>query len=71
MTPELQSKMILWRSKAVDGTLSQEELKEAMAALRGARKSAASSTTAAKAKKAKAAVPSADDLLKEMGMEDE
>lgn len=71
MTPELQSKMILWRSKAVDGTLSQEELKEAMAALRGVRRSAAASTTAAKAKKAKAAIPSADDLLKEMGMDDE
>lgn len=70
MTPaELQSKMLIWRQKAVDGSITKEELTEAMAALRGARKSAATATAAAKVKKAKAAIPSADDLLAELGDE--
>ena len=70
MTPsELQSKMLLWRQQCIDGTITQEDLTTAMAALRGTRQAAAVATTAKKAAKAKAVIPSADDMLSELGID--
>lgn len=66
MSPELQSKIALWRQKAIDGTLTQEEMKEAIVALRGDRRSAAHASDKSRRTKAKAAIPSADDLLSEL-----
>ena len=66
-SPELQSKIALWRSKAADNTLTVEEMKEAIAALRGERHAAASQTPAARRKAAVKIIPSADDLLAELG----
>jgi hypothetical protein len=67
MTPELQSKVLLWRQKAADGTLSIEEMKEAVLALREGRVSASAASDKSRAKKAAKAIPSADDLLNELG----
>lgn len=69
-TAELQSKMIVWRQKSIDKTITQEELQEAMKALRGERKAAAAQTTAKRAAKAKAAIPTADDMLAELGLDE-
>lgn len=66
-TPELQSKISIWRQKALEGTLSVEELKEAILALRAGRTSAAHASETARRTKAKAEIPSADDLLAELG----
>lgn len=68
MSPELQSKIALWRQKAVQGTLTQDEMKEAILALRQDRVGAATASAAAKRSKAKAEIPDADDLLAEMGL---
>ena len=67
-TPELQAKIAIWRQKAVDGTLTVEEMKEAILALRAGRVSAAHASEASRRKAAKVAIPSADDLLAELGM---
>jgi hypothetical protein len=69
-SPELNAKISLWRQQAIDGTLSQSDLREAIAALRGDRKSAAVASEKSKTKKAAAAkpAPSADDLLDELGL---
>lgn len=66
LNPELQAKLNLWRAKAVEGTLSQEEMKEAILAIRGDRKNAAAVSDQSRRKKAKAEVKSADDLLGEL-----
>lgn len=68
ISPELQSKLSIWRQKAADGTLSMDELKEAVAFLRSDRKAAAVSSPAKKTAKAKAAIPDADTLMKELGI---
>lgn len=69
LSPELQSKIALWRQKANDGTLTLEEQKEAILLLRAGRKNAltAQAASASKTKKAKAAIPDADSLLDELG----
>lgn len=67
MTPELQSKIAIWRQKAADNTLTVDEMREAIAALRQGRVSAAVTSENARRKTAKVAIPSADDLLSELG----
>jgi hypothetical protein len=71
MTPEITAKISLWRQKAIAGSLSLEETKEAVAYLRGERKAAAQATTAAKRTKAVKNIPTADDLLSELGLDGE
>ena len=66
-SPELQSKIAIWRQKALDGTLTESEAKEAILALRGDRVSSAYASEGARRKVAKAAIPDADDLLGELG----
>ncbi len=68
MTPETQAKIAQWRAKALDGTLTIEEMREAIIALRGDRLGAAHASAASKRKKAIVDIPSADDLLNELGM---
>jgi len=67
-SPEVQSKISIWRQKALEGTLTLEEMKEAIVILRGGRVSAAHASEGARRKTAKAAIPSADDLLAELGL---
>lgn len=62
-SPELQSKIALWRAKQLDGTLKQSELQEFVRLLRGERLAAA---TASATKKSKKEAPNADALLKEL-----
>jgi len=66
-SPELQAKISIWRSKALDGTITMEEMREAIMALRQGRVSAAHASEGARRKTAKVAIPSADDLLGELG----
>ena len=67
MTPELNAKISVWRQAAIEGTLSQDDLREAIAALRGDRRGAAVASEKSKTKKAIREIPSADDLLSEIG----
>lgn len=66
---ELQSKIAAWRLKAADGTLTLEEMKEGIALLRGGRCAAAEAAqaNASKRKRAIAEIPSAEDMLSELG----
>lgn len=68
ISPETQSKMQIWRQKALDGSLSMDELKEAVAALRADRKSAMETSAAKRTAKAKKEIPSAQDLLADLGL---
>lgn len=69
-----QAKVALWRRKAIDGTLTKEEQREAVAHLAGSRQSAFAAATSAKGTrtakaKGKAAVDAIDpdaDLLEMM-----
>ena len=64
-SPEMQAKLGVWREKARAGTLTQDEMREAIAALREDRSRAVTTQTASKAR-AKKAVVSSDDLLAEL-----
>lgn len=62
--PLLQSKISLWREKAAAGTMTIEEMKEAVILMRGGRFAAAqTASTQAKRKTAKAAIRPASELL--------
>lgn len=69
MSPDMHTKIQLWRQKAREGTLTQEEMREAIAALREDRIGAAAVSGASRERKAtsraKASVNS-DDLLSEL-----
>lgn len=67
MNPELVAKIAIWRAKAADGTITLDEMREAVAAMREGRLAAANASDQARRKRAKAAVRSADDLLNELG----
>lgn len=65
-SPELQSKVAVWRQRAVEGTLTREEMREAIALLRQGRVGAAIASETSRKKSAKAAIPTATDLLAEL-----
>lgn len=65
LTPEGQLKVQLWRQKSREGTLTPEELREAIIFLRQDRVTAAATSEKSRAKKAKPAANS-DDLLNEL-----
>lgn len=67
MSPEMQSKVAVWRARADAGTLTEAEMVEAFKQIRADRFGAATASDAAKRKKAQTIVPDADDLLKELG----
>lgn len=52
MTPETSAKLQLWRQKAIDGTLTKEEMRDAIILLREDRVRAAAVSTKSKVKKA-------------------
>lgn len=68
MTPELQSQIATWRDKARQGTLSVDDMKLAIAAIRGDRKNAAATSEQSRRTKAKAEIPNAKSLLGELGL---
>lgn len=63
MNPELQSKIQLWRQKAINGNLTQEEMTEAILALRADRVGASVASEKSRRAKAKVEIPTADDLI--------
>lgn len=68
-SPELQLKIQQWRAKAREGALSQDEMREAIAALRrdrGAIAAPTAGTKVTKARKAAAAKPDSDAMLDEL-----
>lgn len=69
-TPEVESKIAIWRAKAAEGTLTIEEMREAIIELRQGRVSAAYASEGARTKKAAASKPAAsidpNDLLSEL-----
>lgn len=67
MTPEVMSKIAIWRQKAIDDTLTEAEMIEAIQVIRGDRRSAAHASDTARKKTATKVIPSADDLLSELG----
>ena len=67
ISPELQGRIAEWRLKAAEGTLSQDEMREAITLLRAGRVSAAYSADATKRKSAIKTIVHADDLLGELG----
>ena len=65
---DLQTSIAIWRQKAIDGTLTQDEMRQAIIALREGRVGAAVTSARSRAKKAvTAVVHDADDLLSELG----
>ena len=69
LSPEAQAKVQLWRQKAREGTLTQDEMREAIATLRQDRVAAAGISAASRAKKSATAAKKAvnsDDLLSEL-----
>lgn len=66
-SPEMAAKIAIWRQKALDNTLTKEDMREAILALRQDRKGAAIASAKSKVKKAAKVLPDADDLLNELG----
>jgi hypothetical protein len=66
-SPELQAKIAIWRKRALEGTLSREEMAEAIVALRAGRVGAHVASETSRRKRAIVEIPSADDLLNELG----
>jgi len=63
---ELQSKIASWRLRAAEGTLTLDEMKEAIVHLRAGRLSAAVAASAAKRTAPRVAAPSQEDMLDEL-----
>lgn len=66
MSANVNAMMPLWKAKAARGELSEADCIEAMRVLRGDRYAAQEATQVKRTAKAKAAVPSADDMLNEL-----
>jgi len=63
MTPELSAQIQVWRQKVRDKTITQSELRDALAALRQGRASSAVTSAGSRAKKAPV---NSDDLLNQL-----
>lgn len=68
ISPETQARIALFRQKAVEGTLSREDMKEAITLIRGDRRNAAAASDGARRARAKTEIKPADDMLKELGV---
>lgn len=68
LSPEVQSQFAVWRQKSLEGTITLEEMKAAVAALRGDRRAAAAAATGGKSRSSRAAPRAADDMLGELGI---
>ncbi len=67
MSPELASKIQIWRARAADNRLTEDDMREAIQALRQDRLGAAHASAKSTRAKAKVEIPNADDLLSELG----
>lgn len=69
ISPELQSRIAHLRMRSLEGTITLEEMTEALKAVRGGRVTAqAAAAKSAGVGKSKAPPRSADDLFKELGL---
>ena len=71
MSEVIAEKIQLWRQKAADNTITLDEMREAIAAIRRERVHAQEKSTTSKARKAKQeanANINSDDLLGELGL---
>lgn len=72
MSAVISSQIQLWRQKAADGTLTLDEAKEAIAAIRKERTAASATSDTSRTRKstakAKAAPIDSDALLGELGL---
>ncbi len=67
MSPEVIQKIAVWRQKAAAGTLTEDEMREAISVMRADRRGAAVASDKSRKAKAVVAIPNADDLLAELG----
>jgi len=67
MTPETRYRISILQQKAIDGTLTLDEMREGVKLMREDRTSGASSSDSSRRAKAKAVIKSADDMLDELG----
>lgn len=72
MSTVIAANLQLWRQKALDGTITQDEMREAIAAIRSERLGASQTSDASRERKstakAKAAPVDSDALLGELGL---
>ena len=66
MNAETQAQISIWRAKALAGTLTHEEMREAITLLRQERVGAAKTSAASRERKAAKAPVDADALLNEL-----
>jgi alkylhydroperoxidase/carboxymuconolactone decarboxylase family protein YurZ len=67
-SPDESIQIQTWRAKCNAGTITQEELREALALLRRGRGGAHAASAASKAKKASKAPVDSDDLLSQLDL---
>jgi hypothetical protein len=60
MTPELSAQLAVWRQKCATGTITREELRDAIDALRQVRHGAATVARSSSAAKARGTAPGVD-----------
>lgn len=65
-SPELIAKIAAWRQKSLEGTLTQDEMREAIIALREGRVSACFASASSRAKAVKKPILSAEELLEKL-----
>lgn len=65
-SPELQARIAAWRQKAADGTITLDEMKEAIIVMRESRRSASVEAKASRASGGTKAKANADDLLNQL-----
>lgn len=68
MSPETAAQISIYRQKALEGTITPLEMKEAVILLRADRRNAAVSSEQAKRTRAKKEIKSAEDMLGELGL---
>lgn len=72
MSEVITGSIQIWRQKSLDGTITLEEMRQAIAAIRRERTGAGVKSAASREKKAttkaKAAPINSDDLLSELGL---
>jgi hypothetical protein len=66
-SPEVQSRIAIFTQKMLEGTLTVEEMKEAVTIMRGDRTAALRHSSSSRIAKAKSEIKHADDMLSELG----
>ena len=67
ISTETQARVAEWRAKALNNTLTVDDMREALRVMRGERVGAAAASDASRRKKAKIEIPDAQSLLDELG----